>query len=63
MLGAFGMRVDRYVDNTNTNSGTDRFTDTGVDAQYQYITNPHTFTRRLAISGSGRTTPPASSRD
>lgn len=44
MLGAFGMRVDRYVDNTNASSGTDRFTDTGVDAQYQYITNPHTFT-------------------
>ena len=44
MLGAFGMRVDRYVDNTDPNSGTDRYTDRGVDAQYQYITNPHTFT-------------------
>ncbi len=44
MLGAFGMRVNRFVDNTNVNSGTDRYTDLGVDAQYQYITNPHTFT-------------------
>lgn len=44
MLGAFGMRVDRFVDNTNPDSGTDRFTDKGVDAQYQYITNPHTIT-------------------
>jgi len=47
MLGAFGMRVDRYVDNTDTSSGTDRFTDQGVDAQYQYIGNPHTFTTQL----------------
>ena len=44
MLGAFGMRVDRYVDNTDTDSGIDRYTDHGVDAQYQYIGNPHTFT-------------------
>ncbi|MEO7057511.1 MAG: cytochrome C [Caldimonas sp.] len=44
MLGAFGLRVNRYVDNLDPNSGTDRFTDRGVDAQYQYISNPHTFT-------------------
>jgi hypothetical protein len=44
MLGAFGLWVNRYVDNTNVDSGTDRFTDLGLDAQYQYITNPHTFT-------------------
>jgi hypothetical protein len=44
MLGAFGLRVNRYVDNLDPNSGTDRFTDRGIDAQYQYISNPHTFT-------------------
>ena len=44
MLGLFGMRVTRYLDNTDPNSGTDRYTDRGVDAQYQYIANPHTFT-------------------
>ena len=44
MLGLFGMRVNRYLDNTDPNSGTDRYTDRGVDAQYQYIANPHTFT-------------------
>jgi hypothetical protein len=44
MLGAFGMTIDRYLDNTNPDSGTDRFNDAGVDAQYQYVTNPHTFT-------------------
>ena len=44
MLGAFAMRVARYLDNTDTSSGTDRYTDRGVDAQYQYLTNPHSFT-------------------
>ena len=44
MLGAFGLRVNRYVDNTDPASGTDRYTDAGIDAQYQYISNPHTFT-------------------
>ena len=44
MLGGFAMSVDRYLDNTNPDSGTDRFSDRGVDAQYQYVTNPHTFT-------------------
>lgn len=44
MLGAFAMRVSRYLDNTDPSSGIDRFTDRGVDAQYQYITNPHSFT-------------------
>jgi hypothetical protein len=44
MLGAFGLRVSEHVDPTDSNSGVDRFTDLGIDAQYQYITNPHTFT-------------------
>ena len=44
MVGAFGLRVNRYLDNTNPDSGFDRYTDGGIDAQYQYISNPHTFT-------------------
>ena len=44
MVGAFGLRVNRYVDNTDPSSGSDRYTDGGIDAQYQYISNPHTFT-------------------
>ena len=48
MLGVFGLRVARYVDNTDVTRGTDRFTDRGVDAQYQYITNPHTFTAQAS---------------
>ena len=44
MVGAFGMQVDRYPSNLDTSTGTDRFRDYGIDAQYQYITDPHTFT-------------------
>ena len=44
MLGVFGLRANLYTDPTDTGSGTDRYTDLGVDAQYQYISNPHTFT-------------------
>lgn len=48
MVGALALRIKRYVDNTNVDSGTDSFTDRGVDAQYQYITNPHTFTAQAS---------------
>jgi hypothetical protein len=48
MLGILGMGISRFVDNTNVASGTDRYTDRGVDAQYQYITNPHTFTAQAS---------------
>ena len=44
MVGAFALRVKRYLDNTDPTSGTDRYTDRGLDAQYQYIANPHTVT-------------------
>ncbi len=41
MLGAYGFTLDRYPDNTNLSGPTDRFRDTGIDAQYQYITDQH----------------------
>ena len=44
MVGAFAMQVKRYLDNTDPTSGADRYTDRGIDAQYQYIGNPHTVT-------------------
>lgn len=44
MVGTYGMQVDKYPDNLDPTTPTDRFTDTAVDAQYQYITDPHTFT-------------------
>ena len=44
MVGAYGLSVHRYPDSTDTTTGTDRIRDLAVDAQYQYITDPHTFT-------------------
>ena len=44
MVGTYGMVVNKLPENTVPGTPTDRFTDTAVDAQYQYITDPHTFT-------------------
>ena len=44
MVGTYGMVADRYPSNFDTSTPTDRFRDVAVDAQYQYITDPHTFT-------------------
>lgn len=44
MIGTYGMVVNRYPSNFDTSTGTDRFTDVAIDGQYQYITDPHTFT-------------------
>jgi hypothetical protein len=48
MLGTFGMIGDVYPDSTDTTTPTDRFKDIGVDAQYQYITDPHTITGQVS---------------
>jgi len=40
MIGTYGMRVDVYPDNLNQYGSTDRYTDTALDAQYQYISDP-----------------------
>jgi hypothetical protein len=47
MLGTYGMIVDRYPSNFDTSTPTDRFRDVAIDAQYQYITDPHTFTAQI----------------
>lgn len=44
MVGTYGMVVDRYPSNLDTSTPTDRFRDIAADFQYQYITDPHTFT-------------------
>ncbi|MDP9043930.1 MAG: cytochrome C [Pseudomonadota bacterium] len=49
MLGAFGLRAKEHVDPADSGSALDRYTDIGVDAQYQYITNPHTFTAQATL--------------
>jgi hypothetical protein len=44
MLGAYGGRFRVYPDNTLPFTGTDRFTDIAVDAQFQHISQQHTYT-------------------
>jgi hypothetical protein len=48
MVGTFGLIADRYPSNFDTSTPTDRFRDIAVDAQYQYITDPHTFTAQAS---------------
>jgi hypothetical protein len=49
MVGTYGMVVDRYPSNLDTSTPTDRYRDIAVDAQYQYITDPHTFTAQATF--------------
>lgn len=44
MLGTYGMQVDIFPDSLNPNGPTNRFTDTALDAQYQFLSDPHIFT-------------------
>jgi hypothetical protein len=44
MIGAFGLDAKVYVDPADAGAGTNRYRDTGVDAQYQYILDPHAVT-------------------
>lgn len=48
MLGAFGLNANVYPNDTNAfpifNQGVTRYRDLGVDAQYQYLLEPHTIT-------------------
>ena len=49
MVGTYGIVADRYPSNFDTSTPTDRFRDIAVDAQYQYITDPHTFTAQATF--------------
>jgi hypothetical protein len=49
MLGTFGTVVRIFPDSTMLSGPTDKFTDLALDAQYQYITNPHTFTAQATL--------------
>ena len=44
MVGTYGMIINRYPSNLDTSTPTDRYRDLALDAQYQYITDPHVFT-------------------
>jgi hypothetical protein len=44
MVGTYGLIAHVFPDNLDSSTPTDRYRDVAVDAQYQYITDPHTFT-------------------
>lgn len=47
MVGLFALNADIYPDNLNPTGPTIRYRDRGIDAQYQYLLDPHTFTAQL----------------
>jgi hypothetical protein len=44
MVGIFGFNADVYPDPNNPTGPTTHYADRGIDAQYQYLLDPHTFT-------------------
>jgi hypothetical protein len=48
MVGAFGMRAAKFPDPLNPTGPSDAFVDTGLDAQYQYVTDRHRISGQLS---------------
>ncbi|MEO8599811.1 MAG: cytochrome C, partial [bacterium] len=48
MIGIFGMNADVYPDPSNPSGPSTRYRDRGIDAQYQYLLDPHTVTAQLS---------------
>lgn len=48
MVGTFGLVARVYPDNQDPSGPTSRYRDVGVDAQYQYILDPHTVTAQFS---------------
>jgi hypothetical protein len=48
MVGAFGMRAAKFPDPLNPTGPSDAFVDTGLDGQYQYVTDRHRVSGQLS---------------
>jgi len=48
MVGALALNADIYPDNTNPTGPVTSYRDRGVDAQYQYLLDPHTVTAQAS---------------
>lgn len=48
MVGAFGLTANRFPDPLAAVGTTDKFSDQGIDAQYQYVTDTHRFSGQIA---------------
>ena len=49
MLGMLAMNVEIYPDNLNPSGPTTHYRDRGVDAQYQYLLDPHSVTAQMSL--------------
>jgi len=47
MVGAYGLSVKKYPDSTDPTGPADKFSDVGIDAQYQYITDQNRWSAQL----------------
>ena len=47
MIGTYGLNARKFPDSLNPSGPTDRFRDTGFDAQYQYLTDRQRFSAQL----------------
>ncbi|WP_061537185.1 hypothetical protein [Collimonas arenae] len=48
MIGVLAMNAQIYPDSTNPTGPTTRYRDRGIDAQYQYLLDPHTVTAQFS---------------
>jgi hypothetical protein len=48
MVGLFGINAEIYANSPTTSGPSTRFRDIGVDAQYQYILDPHTISAQFS---------------
>ena len=48
MVGTFGLTASKYPDPMAATGPSDKFSDVGVDAQYQYVTDAHRFSGQVA---------------
>ena len=47
MVGTYGMQADLFDDPVSHSGPTNRITDTALDAQYQFLSDPHIFTAQV----------------
>jgi hypothetical protein len=50
MIGLYGLHTEIYANSPDTSGPTIRYNDVGVDRQYQYIPDPHTFSAQFSYS-------------
>jgi hypothetical protein len=50
MVGLYGLNVQTYANAPDTSGPLIRYNDVGVDSQYQYILDPHTFSAQFSYT-------------